>query len=496
MDGASHLYNSNIIIELLNGNSKLESFFKFNKVIVPNWFGHFILTVFNSFLPAYMAEKLSLIFYAVSFPLSFRYLVKVYNPENVLLSYLVFPFIYSALFYLGFYNFYLGIVLLLITTAYWLNNMEDLTLKKGFILFCLITIIYFCHLFIYLFLMVILSLLFLQKVVKNMISKDKQDVVKVKFKQQLLVLLLASFLSTLLAITYIIKVKVSGNNNSVDVVELFKWISHVKPIVALNVSEEEPYAIKYFYLISALSLIVIYFKIQSIKQNISGRKNGLRVLFDNLNQSDIWLMISIAILILFFQVPNGANAGMISERLCLLFFIFYIIWIASQPLPKWVGVLSIAMVLYCNLFLLIYHIKTTRDLSNDAVEFNQVSEYIDKNSVVLPFNYSDHWLEGHFSDYMGIDKPLILLENYEASLDWFPIKWNNNALLDCIKGHGTCNVCTDLFIESKSINYIVLWGSIKDTADVCNNKLTQMLKEKYNLIHISSKQKAHLYKVK
>ncbi len=494
MDGAAHLYNSNLITELLRGNPRLNSFYEFNHIPVPNWSGHFLLALFNTFLPAWMAEKILLVFYAISFPLVFRNLIKIYSPENTLLSYLIFPFIYSALFYLGFYNFYLGIIFLLITTVYWINNMATLTLKKGILLFCLITITYFCHLFSYVLLISILSLLLLQDYVRSIINNGTTKNVKSKFNRQLTFLVATSFFTVLMFIKYLLIIHISGDNQKLGTAELFKWISDVKPLIALNREEESPYTIKYFYLLLILTAIALYVKIQNIKQTTFAGRNSVRALFYTFHKSDVWIIVFGVALILFFKVPNGANAGMMSDRLCLLFFIFYIVWIATQPLPKWLGVVSAVSLLYFNLGLLSYHIKTTRDLSNDAVEYNSVAEHIDENSVVLPINYSTHWLQGHFSNYMGIDKPLIILENYEATLDWFPVKWKNNETVDRMRNHNSCDIGIDS--KKENIDYIVIWGREQDTTDNCVKKFKEGLQEHYDLVYESPRKVAHLYKLK
>ena len=73
MDGAAHLYNSNLIGSLLfESNPQLNSFFCFNPEPVPNWTGHLFLSVFNCFLPAFIAEKVLLIFYFIGLPYAFR----------------------------------------------------------------------------------------------------------------------------------------------------------------------------------------------------------------------------------------------------------------------------------------------------------------------------------------------------------------------------------------------------------------------------------------
>src|SRR5437764_835447 len=44
-DGAAHLYNSRLILELMKGNNFLSDYFHFNE-LSPNWFGHIFLVGF------------------------------------------------------------------------------------------------------------------------------------------------------------------------------------------------------------------------------------------------------------------------------------------------------------------------------------------------------------------------------------------------------------------------------------------------------------------
>lgn len=89
MDGPAHLYNSNLINSLLfDNNETLHSFFIFNSLPVPNWTGHLILSIFNFFLPSFIAEKILLVFYVVGIAYSFRCLVLAFAPENIFFTYL------------------------------------------------------------------------------------------------------------------------------------------------------------------------------------------------------------------------------------------------------------------------------------------------------------------------------------------------------------------------------------------------------------------------
>src|ERR1043166_10231681 len=72
-DGPAHIYNSNLILQLLSHPGKpVAEMMRFNPEIVPNWIAHFSLAILNSFLPGRIAEKILLLSYCLIFPFTFR----------------------------------------------------------------------------------------------------------------------------------------------------------------------------------------------------------------------------------------------------------------------------------------------------------------------------------------------------------------------------------------------------------------------------------------
>ena len=139
LDGPAHLYNAQLIKSLLFDNyTLLGDFFIFNQEPIPNWTGHIILSFFNLFLPSFVAEKILLLSYMIGLPLSFRALIKTIAPSNRLFSYLIFPFTYSFVFFLGFYNFCIALVLILITLNYWVKHEENLSSRKNVLILFLL----------------------------------------------------------------------------------------------------------------------------------------------------------------------------------------------------------------------------------------------------------------------------------------------------------------------------------------------------------------------
>lgn len=121
LDGPQHLYNANVLVQLINGSSFFDQFFSVNEVLVGYWSGHFFLTFFKFFLPAWLAEKMFLSLYLISFVLSFRYLVRSVNQSRTnFVSYLAFLFAFHSYFLLGYYSFSIAAIFVFLSFGYWI----------------------------------------------------------------------------------------------------------------------------------------------------------------------------------------------------------------------------------------------------------------------------------------------------------------------------------------------------------------------------------------
>jgi hypothetical protein len=497
LDGAAHLYNSQLINSLLwEKDSLLNAFFKFNEEPVPNWTGHAVLSVFNFFLAAFIAEKLLLLLYMIGLPLSFRGLINTISPRNKLFSYLIFPFTYSYVFFLGFYNFSISIVFLLITINYWMKQeYNPFKIQNILILFTLITLIYFSHIFVFGITIFLIALHILLKATNEIIANSNQiKEILINSFRKTGILLLSSFIPLLLFYFYFYSRPPSGNYTFLNHMELIDWLKNIRPIIALNFIVEEAYTKKLFYLIFSLTVIAIYIRTNEILSNIDfSIKTKFTLAIKNIFRvADFWLIASIIMLFLYFNLPDSDGyAGYVSIRLGLLFFIFYIIWLSTQKFPVWLGLLTTGVVLYCNFKLNSYYSTATKDLNNVAKECYKASDYILPNSIVLPINYSDHWLHGHFSNYLGIDKPMIILENYECATGYFPLKWNDASIPNTLLGNTSSHELSCLQWKSNNqnptviIDYVFVLGNIDAKSDACNIIIKQILSEKYTLTYSS-----------
>lgn len=477
MDGAAHLNNSQLIKELLLGsNTFLKDFFVFNPEPVPNWIGHFILVFFKMFLPSYLAEKSLLLIYFIGLPLAFRGLIKTISPNNVIYSYFIFPFTYSSVFLLGFYNFSLAIILFFITLNYWIIVAnKKTTIKSAIILFLLISATYFSHIFMFALLLFSIGLHIVTTLFIALIENvERPKTLFLSFVKKTITIIVCSIIPLILFGYYVVSRGALQVKNYIPKEELIGWIKNIRPIIAYNPPIEEAFTTKIFYVLTALFILALYHKIDSILNAVSRIKPFRENLKSIFKVSDFWLLCFILVLGLYFVMPDSDDSGgFFSVRLGLLFFMILILWLSTQQVSKWFNITAIAIVLVMHFNLNNTYANSIKELDMQAQECYNAAEVIPENSVVLPLDFSNHWLQGHFSNYLGADKSLIILENYECDKGYFPLLWNKekypNFLLD---GKTPDEIeClwwkTDLNNGKKQIDYVFILGDINTIFDAC-----------------------------
>ncbi|MES1211452.1 MAG: hypothetical protein ABUL63_03860, partial [Acidobacteriota bacterium] len=105
-DGPAHLSMANALRQIDTPDGLyLREYLQHNREAVPDWFVFFLLAdVLRPFaLP--IAEKILLSVYLILLPVSARQALRAVRPGSGFLAFLIFPFSYSYLLNMGFYNF-------------------------------------------------------------------------------------------------------------------------------------------------------------------------------------------------------------------------------------------------------------------------------------------------------------------------------------------------------------------------------------------------------
>ena len=430
MDGPSHLYNANLIKYLVTGDQyHISDFFVINPVPVPNWTGHFIMMILGFLFSGPVTEKIFILLYAFFLPVTFRILVRTISPSHTLLSFLIFPFIRTILFQLGFFNFCIAFIFMFLAIAYWYRTESLVYGKKPrqltgpvLVLFGLITLTFFSHILVFGFL---LTYLVFHSLTRSFYYNTGIKAIAKSFQVRSLILFIAALPAIILSLVFLMKVPLvqTGYPSSKSV--LLESIVTLRPLVFFT-SGEILYTRIIFYCLSAIFLSAIAWRIWKIASK--KEKNGISMVHKRTvwMRGDLFLASSLVILGLYFIYPNNETSGMMTDRLCMIFLMFFLVWLSIQPLPKWFSLLIILIVLTADGFLVNYQYPAVKILNHVAKEIYKASDHVKDGDVLLSFNHSDNWLLNHSAAYVGIEKPIVILDNYEPVTKWFPLVYNKN----------------------------------------------------------------------
>lgn len=500
LDGPAHLYNSQIIESLFLKNSEvLSQFYQFNSDLVPNWSGHFILAFFNYFLPASIAEKILLLFYLVGLPYAFRSLIKSVSKENYLLSYLIFPFTYSFVFILGFYNFSLAIVFMLFSINFWIRKEMNLgSYRNIFFMFLLLTATFFSHLVVFGMTVLIIALLIIFNELL-ITSSNRLNPNKERFKIILnkgFILGIAAMPALILSIHYFVE-RPSVNNVYTPLDQILEWVKTIHPIIAYNTEVERVFTSKLFYILISTFCLAILLRIVN---SFSKKDQPSEEKFISIN--DVWLLVSVLFLILSIVLPDSnSTAGYVTVRFILLFFLLLIIWLACQKIPVIYTYAVVLSFLFLNNKLNNFYEPVISDLDKIAVDCADATVHIPDHSIVAVHSYLDNWLTNHFSSYLGIDKPIVILDNYESATDYFPIQWKMKSLPSVQLNYTDLihEPCYKWYIKGNQnskiqVDFIFLLGNSDIQPTSCDS--TQFTETIKNAVLVYERPFCRLYKMK
>lgn len=501
LDGPAHLYNSQLIGSLVEGGHKtIENCFAFNERPVPNWSGHFMLALFNSFLPAYVAEKIVLVFYLLGLPLGFRAILYKQQQANVAFSCLAIPFTYSLVFCLGFYNFSIAIVVALFVFYHWLNALQrNPGWKSVFTLALLTAICFFSHVFVFVILITGLGTLSFLFYVHQLfaVNANIRQVVKMALRSGLF-LLIAVLPALILFVKY-------GYRNShegqvyVSHEELIKWLVSMVPLVGYHVGLDIAYTEILLWFLVLMAIATFVFWTFHVFRRTADLKGMMLRLTHPVNT---WLLLALLLLVLYFKMPDmEAGAGYVTMRLLYLFYFFMVLWLCAIARPRWMASVAVLVVIYCCVHLALNRRQVSRNMLNVANEYYDLAEKIQANSIVLPINVSSSWDYGHFSGYLGAEKPLALLDNYECQIDYFPLTWNVRDIpkftfgrIDPLSNPACLNWKTDTTHAAVKIDYVFVNGHLKNLGDSCRSLVNEALNRDFKIIYSSAN--CELYKRK
>jgi hypothetical protein len=402
-DGPAHLYNANLINQIISDNL-ISDFVNINSILVPNWSGHFLLSVFQLFLDPLLSERLLLCLIIFFTNFLFRRLIIILS-GNVWASWLLFPFVTSFLFFMGFYNLSVAIFLLFLFLERYIKLFltEKKTFKNYLLIGVLFLCIYFSHLFIFLFsglLALFITLYF----------SSKKEVLK-----NLTALLLSSIIPLVLSVLFLLSQQ-RGVYEFIPKMKLLYDLLEGRIVTVFGDNE-----IEISSNIAVVILIITAFPI---------------TYYSRLQLKSVYYLVASLIIcfIMYLMLPNSnGHVGYISLRFVLLIFINLIVFIALSY--NRIKVLK-PILITCSIIIALIAIKRTKNLSESFQQmqpnFNEVifvsKNIIPNNSIVKIKSKSNHWFYSHLDNYLGVysENVFLINSNYELENNYFPLVKKEN----------------------------------------------------------------------
>lgn len=456
MDGPAHLYNASLL-NYYRESDFLQSYFSLNAFYLPNYLPHVILKELLLIFDPYTAEKLFLSVIVLFLPLSFRKMISLYTHGNKNLSLLIFPLVFSNLFNFGFFNLSLGFVLLntqLILLYFILNDQAKWRTYGFFFINTLFS--YYTHPFVFgitVTLVFLLSFIYSKKDLKGLI-KRLGLVVMLYLPAIILFYLFFTRINVLTQPTifekdYTISEKIEGLYNF----EMAVNFSH---------EEEVPYTRGLF----GLFVFLIFFLLGL--RTFNWQKDKIKVY-----AFDLFLLLAITLVPIILFAHNAWLSGALTARLNFLFFYFVIHWCSSNRLTiKPVLFLVWGVVLIIHLRLSVMRHANVQALNYFVEATDKSKKFIRNGSTVYLIKLHSNYLLDHFSNYAVIGKEVVINENYEAVIPWFPLTWKKKYF--------------DLTCETPGVNstvispdYILIMGDLNQLNDQNNLEIKNFITSHY-----------------
>ena len=149
-------------------------------------------------------------------------------------------------------------------------------------------------------------------------------------------------------------------------------------------------------------------------------------------------------------------------------------------MPQWIGIAASIGAMYVHVHLLGYYTPIVRDLGKMATACHKAADKIQPNSLVLPIYVNDNWFTGHFVDYISVDKPVLMVYNYECQTGYFPTLWNRESKPNFYLGSPSNPEACINFEENKGrpslpLDYVFVVGNYDPAKDAFFSTLHRIL---------------------
>ncbi|MCC5918760.1 MAG: hypothetical protein JJU02_15680 [Cryomorphaceae bacterium] len=429
LDGAAHLYGASLIARWNEFSFAHEVFLK-HPFPPPNILSHWLMAAVWSFASPAGIEK-GLVMLIIILPAIGAEIICRQKGISSVNALLILPLSHNLMLYMGFYNFLLGIGIMILAYAVLHYLRGKSTWMIVMYTLAVAILMHFSHLFILPFFTGILLIDFL-------FSKSRLK--RIALISSLLPLA-ASFI-----VFFMFNVEKSSSSYQFIFPETLQRLAELwdaKPLVTFR--ETETIRTQWF---TILLIVLLFTELWRIKRwSYSGRAFGV---------------ISAALLIIFLFTPDALfGGGFLSVRVHLFLLVSLVLLLILEVRRIWQ---RIAIILFFFIYTPLqyeYQYKISKYLSHLGSQLYHLGEQMQTPGIALPVYNIENWLEQNVANYAGVHNPILIADFYEALNPHFPFYYNHYMHLYRMMGldEEGGNDCPDIqAMESKSsfkIEYII-----------------------------------------
>lgn len=437
-DGPSHVYNAVI---LLNYHQPWAVAWREHYVLapalVPNLAGPCLLAALAAALPPLTAEKVLLTIYLVGFPLGFRHAARALAGGESPALLLVFPFVTSRMFHLGFHSFCLSLAVLFALLAYWWPRRmrRDARALTGMALGALA--LYACH----------LITLMLGFGALTVITLAQQRATWPRHAAMLLAWLPALALGVwfLASSPRLPAAETTILERLAGVIARLALLASLS-VVQSHVEWEAPFAY-------ALAITIAFAIAAAWRQRTADSPRGVG-----------WATLALCAVTLVAPAQTAEGAYII-ERVALLALLFGILWLSTRPLPDSVRLVVPAAAFLLSLGWVGAHGFAFHRINESLTEFVSLAPHLEPGRTLDVFHlrtrgrllYQDPTSLRtepllHAADHLARERRLVDLDNYEAHERYFPVQFRPD------RRPGPRLMPADSLQPHARPDYVIVWG--------------------------------------
>jgi hypothetical protein len=431
-DGPSHVYNAWLIGELIRGNHLAQRWFTVDWRPYPNWTGHAVLAIFVRIFPPPIAEKLLVSGIVILFLCAIWRWSGVAADRRRECAFFAVPFAYHMLLQMGFYNFALGIALYVLTVAVWWDRRERTEARNLIAISLLLVACYFSHIMPALLAAASIGLLWLATVRGRPFGRHVRH---------LLVFVpvapLFAYFAWLQRGSHVLGHAARRG--------LFAYIARMWVLVTFDAWQDR-FGRFVFIILAALILITL------VRRRWRWRED------------DAFVLLTIAIIVIYARVPDAAFGGsLLLERMALFVALSPLAWIAPRLPQRGMAALVVVLIAMSVVYTA-YLTRRYRGVEKRIEEFVASARSLGSNTTLLPLVRDVRPAKGtfipvlaHAIDYVAVEKRDIDIANYEATASSFPIRYVNDPQREAC--HRIVDLTTPVDLEpySRCAEYVFAW---------------------------------------